>query len=130
MARSTENSFECASIGLSADLAKEITSETKKRWGKLGYGIAAIRLLARMRPFTAEITHDGVTERVKTVQIAVGNGRHYGGGMIVEASAVWMTGCCILQPGNRSLVEAAGAVPGLSAGHARQMARCPGLRMY
>jgi diacylglycerol kinase (ATP) len=76
-----------ASIGLSADLAKEITSETKKRWGKLGYGIAAIRLLARMRPFTAEITHDGVTERVKTVQIAVGNGRHYGGGMIVEASA-------------------------------------------
>ena len=76
-----------ASIGLSADLAKEITSETKKRWGKLGYGIAAIRLLARMRPFTAEITHDGVTERVKTVQVAVGNGRHYGGGMIVEASA-------------------------------------------
>ena len=76
-----------ASIGLSADLAKEITSETKKRWGKLGYGIAAIRLLARMRPFTAEIIHDGVTERVKTVQVAVGNGRHYGGGMIVEASA-------------------------------------------
>ena len=76
-----------ASIGLSADLAKEITSETKKRWGKLGYGIAAIRLLVRMRPFTADITHDGVTERVKTVQIAVGNGRHYGGGMIVQASA-------------------------------------------
>jgi len=76
-----------ASIGLSADLAREITSETKKRWGKLGYGIAAIRLLVRMRPFTADITHDGVTERVKTVQIAVGNGRHYGGGMIVQASA-------------------------------------------
>jgi diacylglycerol kinase (ATP) len=76
-----------ASIGLSADLAKEITAETKRRWGKLGYGIAALRLLKRMRPFTAEITHDGVTERVKTVQVAVGNGRHYGGGMIVEASA-------------------------------------------
>ena len=25
-----------------------------------------------------------MTERVRTVQIAVGNGRHYGGGMIVE----------------------------------------------
>ncbi|KJB89921.1 lipid kinase [Skermanella aerolata KACC 11604] len=76
-----------ASIGLSAELAREITSETKQRWGRLGYGIAALRLLARMRPFTAEISHDGVTERVRTVQIAVGNGRHYGGGMVVEGSA-------------------------------------------
>ena len=106
-----------ASIGLSADLAREITSETKKRWGKLGYGIAAIRLLVRMRPFTADITHDGVTERVKTVQVAVGNGRHYGGGMIVQASADLDDGLLhLVQPGSRSLVEAAGAYPAFRLG--------------
>ena len=40
-----------------------------------------------MRPFTAYIEHDGTTERVKTVQVAVGNGRHYGGGLTVDESA-------------------------------------------
>jgi YegS/Rv2252/BmrU family lipid kinase len=79
--------FNVASIGFSATLAKTLGKDDKKRWGKLGYAIAAFRLLRRLRPFTAWITHDGVTERVRTVQISVGNGRHYGGGMTVESSA-------------------------------------------
>jgi YegS/Rv2252/BmrU family lipid kinase len=79
--------FNVASIGFSATLAKTLNKDDKARWGKLGYAIAAFRLLRRVRPFTAWITHDGVTERVRTVQISVGNGRHYGGGMTVESSA-------------------------------------------
>ena len=79
--------FNVASIGFSADLARELTAELKKRWGTLGYAMASARLLARMRPFTAFIEHDGVTEKVKTVQISVGNGRHYGGGLTVDADA-------------------------------------------
>jgi YegS/Rv2252/BmrU family lipid kinase len=79
--------FNVASIGFSAELARELTSEMKRRFGKLGYAFASARLLARMRPFTAFLEYDGRTERVRTLQIAVGNGRHYGGGMTVEASA-------------------------------------------
>jgi diacylglycerol kinase family enzyme len=41
----------------------------------------------RLRRFTAELAHEGRIERVRTVQVAVGNGRHYGGGMTVAAMA-------------------------------------------
>lgn len=79
--------FNVASIGFSVDLARSLTAEAKKRWGKLGYAIAAFKLLRQSRPFSVEIEHDGVTERVRTVQVSVGNGRFYGGGMAVAADA-------------------------------------------
>lgn len=79
--------FNVASLGLSADLARGLTSETKKRWGRLGYAVAASRVLASARPFTAWIQNKDERVRVKTLQIAVGNGRHYGGGNVVERSA-------------------------------------------
>jgi diacylglycerol kinase (ATP) len=79
--------FNVASVGFSANLARGLTSEAKKRWGTLGYGIAALRLLAESYPFTVYIDHDGSTEEVRTVQVSVGNGRFYGGGMTVETTA-------------------------------------------
>jgi YegS/Rv2252/BmrU family lipid kinase len=79
--------FNVASLGLSAQLADSLTREGKRRWGRLSYAIAALRVLARARPFSAEIADsDGVTA-VKTLQIAVGNGLYYGGGMAVEETA-------------------------------------------
>lgn len=75
--------FNVASIGFSAELAGDLTAESKKKWGTLGYGIAALRVLRRVRPFTVYIEHDGRTETVTTIQVSVGNGRHYGGGMTV-----------------------------------------------
>lgn len=79
--------FNVASIGFSAALARQLTAEAKRRWGTLGYALAAFNLLRQSRPFTVEIDHDGTIERVKTVQISVGNGRFYGGGMTVEKDA-------------------------------------------
>ncbi len=79
--------FNVASIGFSAQLASELTADAKRRWGVAGYALASARLLMRTRPFTAFIEHDNVTEKVKTVQISVGNGRHYGGGLTVDAEA-------------------------------------------
>lgn len=76
-----------ASIGFSADLARELTGAAKKTWGKLGYAITAARLLAQSRLFTAYIEHDGTIETVRTLQASVGNGRHYGGGMTVAQDA-------------------------------------------
>jgi YegS/Rv2252/BmrU family lipid kinase len=79
--------FNVASIGFSAELARDLGQDVKKRWGKLGYAIAAFRLLRRSRPFTVWIRHDGAEEKGKTIQVSVGNGRHYGGGMTVASDA-------------------------------------------
>jgi diacylglycerol kinase (ATP) len=79
--------FNVASIGLSSDLAHSLDRETKRRWGRLGYAVAASRVMMEARPFSAWITEKGETTRVRTFQIAVGNGRHYGGGNVVESSA-------------------------------------------
>jgi diacylglycerol kinase (ATP) len=79
--------FNVASIGFSAELAAELKAEAKRRFGTLGYAIAACGLLRRARPFTATLTHDGRVERVRTIQVSVGNGRHYGGGLTVAEDA-------------------------------------------
>jgi YegS/Rv2252/BmrU family lipid kinase len=84
--------FNVASMGFSADLAASLTEKAKKRWGKLGYAIAAAKLLAGSRLFTATLEHDGQIERLRTFQIAVGSGRFYGGGMTVYADATAIDG--------------------------------------
>ena len=79
--------FNVASLGLSVDLARGLTPEAKRRWGKLGYGLAALKVLLKAKPFRAEIISDGTGVSVKTLQIAVGNGVHYGGGTVIHADA-------------------------------------------
>ncbi len=79
--------FNVASFGLSVRLTRSLTSDAKRRWGRLGYAIALFRALVRARPFSAEIISGGTTHKVRTLQIAVGNGRHYGAGMTVEEDA-------------------------------------------
>jgi YegS/Rv2252/BmrU family lipid kinase len=79
--------FNVASIGFGVDLTRALTRDSKRRWGILGYAIAALRTLRRMRPFTAWVTHGGQIHVCKTVHLAVGNGRHYGGGMTIASNA-------------------------------------------
>ena len=80
--------FNVASIGLSAELARSLTAETKRRWGRFGYAVAALRALAAARPFRATIrSASGAEASVRTMQIAIGNGVHYGGGNVVDAAA-------------------------------------------
>ncbi|MFC0385989.1 lipid kinase [Muricoccus vinaceus] len=79
--------FNVASIGLSVQVTRELTRDLKRRWGRLGYALATGRALWNMRPFRAEIRHDGEVRKVRTLQIAVGNGRYYGGGMTIEEGA-------------------------------------------
>jgi diacylglycerol kinase family enzyme len=64
-----------------------MSSEIKRRFGRLSYSLAALRVIARARPFSALIVSEGEVARVKTFQVAVGNGRYYGGGNAVEKSA-------------------------------------------
>ncbi|PWL17944.1 lipid kinase [Falsochrobactrum shanghaiense] len=79
--------FNVASIGFSSDLAGQLSADAKKKWGKLGYAITAARILMRSELFTAYLEHDGMTEKMKTFQVSVGNGKFYGGGMAVKKDA-------------------------------------------
>ncbi|TSJ61133.1 lipid kinase [Starkeya sp. 3C] len=79
--------FNVASIGLSARLAEGLDPVLKKRFGRLGYSLAALKVLAKARRFHATITEKGQAVEVDTYQISVGNGRHYGGGNVVQEDA-------------------------------------------
>jgi YegS/Rv2252/BmrU family lipid kinase len=79
--------FNVASIGFGVDLTRALTRDSKRRWGALGYAVAGLRALGRLRPFSAEIIEDGATHHSRTVHVAVGNGRHYGGGMTISEDA-------------------------------------------
>ncbi|MDP2356785.1 MAG: lipid kinase [Beijerinckiaceae bacterium] len=76
--------FNVASLGVSVALAREMTRETKRRFGAFSYVLAGARALMRARRFRAIIEGNGRAVRVRTFQIAVGNGRYYGGGMSVN----------------------------------------------
>jgi diacylglycerol kinase (ATP) len=79
--------FNVASIGLGARVSRQLTREQKGRWGVLGYARGVLRAFSDHRPFRAEIRCDGRVLRARAIQIAVGNGRHYGGGMTVNREA-------------------------------------------
>ena len=79
--------FNVASIGLGVDLTRALTRDAKRLWGPLGYAIAGLRVLNRLRAFHALIEVEGQLTGSRTVHLAVGNGRHYGGGMVVSEQA-------------------------------------------
>jgi diacylglycerol kinase (ATP) len=76
--------FNVASLGISVELAHELTRETKRRFGAFSYIVAGARALMRARRFRASIAINGRVWNVRTFQIAVGNGRYYGGGVSVH----------------------------------------------
>lgn len=79
--------FTTASIGLSVQITEALTHRTKQRWGALAYGVAAIRALARSRPFHAEISWSRGSRHSRSIQVVVGNGRYYGSALPVAEDA-------------------------------------------
>jgi YegS/Rv2252/BmrU family lipid kinase len=79
--------FNVASLGLSVEITRQLNGEIKRRWGVLAYAVTALKVVGQTRPFAAEIRINGTSIPVRTVQIAVGNGRFYGGGLVVAEDA-------------------------------------------
>lgn len=79
--------FNVASIGLAADLAKHLTRDRKRRFGRASYALTAAKVLMRASPFHATLLVGDRKIMVRTLQIAVGNGRYYGGGNVVAPDA-------------------------------------------
>jgi diacylglycerol kinase (ATP) len=76
-----------ASVGLGVETTRALSPWLKKSTGPLAYPAAAIRAFLRHEPFAARLIFpDGDHESVeydRLLQVAVGNGRFYGGGMVV-----------------------------------------------
>jgi diacylglycerol kinase (ATP) len=76
-----------ASVGLGVGATQALTPWVKKNIGALAYPVAAVRAFLKHEPFSARLVfpdddHEPV-EHERLLQVAVGNGRFYGGGMIV-----------------------------------------------
>jgi diacylglycerol kinase (ATP) len=76
-----------ASVGLGVEVTRSLSPQLKKSIGPLAYPVAAITAFFKHEPFAARLTFpDGDHEPAeydRLLQVAVGNGRFYGGGMIV-----------------------------------------------
>ena len=76
-----------ANIGLGTRITQELTSEVKKQWGILSYLKALFTAFSGTRTFRATLTIDEHEYRLRSIQIAVGNGRYYGGGNVIDENA-------------------------------------------
>lgn len=80
-----------ASAGLGAEVTRALSPRMKRAAGALAYPLAAIKAFLSHEPFSATLTFPegdyppATFERL--LQVAVGNGRFYGGGMAVAPGA-------------------------------------------
>ncbi|MCP4385964.1 MAG: lipid kinase [Hyphomicrobiales bacterium] len=76
-----------ASVGLSVAIATAQDPDLKKQLGTLSYVSAALRTVGKAQPFKATIHFGDRHESVSALQIAVGSGVHYGGGLKIAPDA-------------------------------------------
>lgn len=79
--------FNVANMGLGAHVTEELTDEVKKRWGVFSYVRALIGAIMRHDQFRLHVTLDGKHHRLRSMHLAVGNGRFYGGGNVINEDA-------------------------------------------
>lgn len=76
--------FNVAHMGLGVKVTEELSYEIKQQWGVFGYLKALFTALAHPDQFTGKVTMNGRSRRIRSMHLAVGNGRYYGGGNIVS----------------------------------------------
>lgn len=81
-----------AHIGLGVDVTNELTPKSKKFFGVFAYLGAFFSVIKRNKSFRVEIKADGYKHSVRVIHLAVGNGRYYGGGNIVDEDATLLDG--------------------------------------
>lgn len=78
--------FNVATLGLGVTVSEELTDQIKKQWGVFSYLRAFFAALARIRQFKIRLNVDGEHHRLRSIHMAVGNGRYYGGGNVLRDS--------------------------------------------
>ena len=76
--------FNAAHIGLGVTVTHELTPEVKKKWGVFSYLKAVFSAFKHNNPFSVTILANNKTHKLRSIQLAVGNGRYYGGGNVID----------------------------------------------
>lgn len=106
-----------ASIGMTNTISRLQSKERKRQWGVLSYAISAIEAGRTARSFRASFSGDISRQQMRCIQLLVGNGRYYGGGMTVHADATLTDGTLHLYAAvPRSLFGMAALLPFLRWG--------------
>ncbi|WP_431470295.1 diacylglycerol/lipid kinase family protein [Sphingosinithalassobacter sp. LHW66-3] len=75
-----------AAIGLSPLIAGSVPEGLKRWFGRAGYLAWAALRFARFRPFDLRIEGDGVSERLRAVEVRIANTGFHGGTELVESA--------------------------------------------
>lgn len=81
-----------AHIGLGIDVTRELTDESKKFFGVFAYLGAFLRAIKRNKSIKVQIKTADWHRSTKVVHLAIGNGRFYGGGNIVDQKSTLLDG--------------------------------------
>ena len=76
-----------ATLGLGADVARYHRGPRKRWLGVLAYPLSWWDAWRASRPFRLTLTLDGEKRQCRCMQLAVGCGRHYGGGLTLDETA-------------------------------------------
>ncbi|UPH46849.1 lipid kinase [Methylophaga pinxianii] len=81
-----------AHLGLGVDVTRELTSDSKKFFGVFAYLGAFFKALKRNKSFRVHIKTEDWKYSTKAIHLAIGNGRFYGGGNIVDQRSTLLDG--------------------------------------
>jgi diacylglycerol kinase (ATP) len=82
-----------AGIGISAQIARNITSGRKRTWGPLSYAACVLESVRRQRPFRVRLQSVSGTREFSSIHVTIGNGVYYGGGARVADHCAIDDGC-------------------------------------
>lgn len=81
-----------AHVGLGVDVTHQLTSEKKDHLGVFAYLGAFMKAIKLNRSFNVRIKADNEDMSVRAIHLAVGNGRFYGGGNVVDKESTVLDG--------------------------------------
>lgn len=74
-------------VGIGPEVTQEMDAEAKGQLGVFAYPVALLSVLREAEPFRAMLEIDGKQTSLECLQVTIGNGIHYGGGMTVSIDA-------------------------------------------
>ncbi len=82
-----ETFLNAVGVGIGPEVTHEMDEESKGHLGVFAYPVALLSVLRDAQPFRASLTIDGSEMAIDCLQVTIGNGIHYGGGMTVSDEA-------------------------------------------
>jgi diacylglycerol kinase (ATP) len=76
-----------ATVGVTTQIAKSLTVESKRRLGRFVYIMALMNGIQKTKPFTVQLETDNGSVELETLQLVIGNGRYHAGPFAISPDA-------------------------------------------